>query len=117
MNHASILKNLTITWPAGLIIVMVFGMTSPSHAQTGAADQGNSQSKNDESALGQDTPAQSDASSGKSCTEEEPSCEQSAPEQKSFLQKLIKILYGPNTPPGPNTDVDTNISAGGAAGG
>ncbi len=117
MNRASILKNLTLTWPAGLAIVMAFGMTNPSHAQTGATEQGSSQSKKDESALGQDPSAQSDATSGKSCAEEEPSCEQSAPEQKSFLQKLIKILYGPNTPPGPNTDVDTNISAGGAAGG
>jgi hypothetical protein len=39
------------------------------------------------------------------------------PPKESLFKKILRVLYGPNTPPGPNTDVDTNISAGGAAGG
>jgi hypothetical protein len=145
VHRASILKNLTIAWSAGLIVVMPFGMADPSHAQAGAmeqrsapvsrqdgslagqpssgpenarTDQRSSQSKSSESAPGQDTSAQSEATSSKACAEEKStSCEQPTPEQEGFLHKLIRILYGPDTPPGPNPDVDTNISAGGAAGG
>jgi len=40
-----------------------------------------------------------------------------APPKESLFKKILRVLYGPNTPSGPNTDVDTNISAGGAAGG
>ena len=145
MSHISILKNLTITWPTGLVIVMTFCVVnSSSHAQTGAGerssapasrqgdslaekplsgpnaetDQRNSQSRNEGSAPGQGASDQSVASTSKGCTEENlASCDQSTPQQESFLHKLIRILYGPDTPPGPNPDVDTNISAGGAAGG
>ncbi|MEO6824139.1 MAG: hypothetical protein ABI167_05325 [Nitrosospira sp.] len=145
MNHTSILKKLTIAWSAALVIVMAFGMADSSHAQTGSVeqhgapvsrqdgslagqpssgpenartDQRSSPSKSDESAPRQDVPAQSEAASSRACAEEKStSCAQPAPEQESFLHKLIRILYGPNTPPGPNPDVDTNISAGGAAGG
>jgi hypothetical protein len=145
MHHTSILRNLTIAWSAGLVVGMAFGMADSSHAQAGAVeqrsapvsrqdgslagqpssgpentrtDQRSSQSKSDESAPGQDTSAQSEAASSKACAEEKStSCEQPLPEQEGFLHKLIRILYGPDTPPGPNPDVDTNISAGGAAGG
>jgi hypothetical protein len=42
---------------------------------------------------------------------------QATPPKESLFKRILRVLYGPNTPPGPNTDVDTNISAGGAAGG
>ena len=45
------------------------------------------------------------------------SCEEVAPMKEGFLKRLLRILSGPDTPRGPNTDVDTNISAGGAGGG
>lgn len=38
------------------------------------------------------------------------------PEEEGFLDKLIRIFYGPDRPRGPDPDVDTNISAGGAGG-
>lgn len=42
---------------------------------------------------------------------------QATPPNESLFRRILRVLSGPNTPPGPNTDVDTNISAGGAAGG
>jgi hypothetical protein len=44
------------------------------------------------------------------------SCAYSTPEDETFLCKMIRIFYGPDTPRGPNRDVDENISAGGAGG-
>lgn len=38
-------------------------------------------------------------------------------EGDSVLRRFIKLFYGPDRPPGPDPDVDTNISAGGAGGG
>jgi hypothetical protein len=38
-------------------------------------------------------------------------------EGDSPLRRFIKLFYGPDRPPGPDPDVDTNISAGGAGGG
>jgi hypothetical protein len=38
-------------------------------------------------------------------------------EGDSPLRRFIKLFYGPDRPPGPDRDVDTNISAGGAGGG
>jgi hypothetical protein len=144
MKRISILKNLA-TWSAVLAGVMAFGMACVSHAQTGSmeqdstrtsgqgsslsgqsssdqesgkTDQRDSQPKSKGSASGQSASDQSDSSSSKVCAEQKLSpCEQPAPQQEGFLHKLIRILYGPDTPPGPNPDVDTNISAGGAAGG
>jgi hypothetical protein len=128
-----------------IAVAITFGMASSSHAQTGAVerdrapvsrqdsslagqssseqegaktDQGSSQSISDRTAPCQGASDQSNSSSSKAGAEQEStSCEQSAPEREGFFHKLIRILSGPNTPPGPNPDVDTNISAGGAAGG
>lgn len=44
------------------------------------------------------------------------SCKYATPEQEDFFCKMVRILYGPDTPRGPNRDVDENISAGGAGG-
>lgn len=44
------------------------------------------------------------------------SCKYASPEQEDFFCKMVRILYGPDTPRGPNRDVDENISAGGAGG-
>lgn len=126
-------------------VAITFGMASSSYAQTGAVerdsapvsrqdsslagqssseqegpktDQRNSQSTSGRTAPCQEASDQSDSSSSKAGTEQESTpCEQSAPKREGFFHKLIRILSGPNTPPGPNRDVDTNISAGGAAGG
>src|SRR4051812_16676391 len=51
------------------------------------------------------------------------SCDRQADESRatqpneSLFKRILRVLSGPDTPSGPNTDVDTNISAGGAAGG
>lgn len=44
------------------------------------------------------------------------SCKYATPEDEDFFCKMVRILYGPDTPRGPNRDVDDNISAGGAGG-
>jgi hypothetical protein len=44
------------------------------------------------------------------------SCKYASPEQEDFLCKMVRILYGPDTPRGPNRNMDENISAGGAGG-
>ncbi len=44
------------------------------------------------------------------------SCKYASPEQEDFLCKMGRILYGPDTPRGPNRDMDENISVGGAGG-
>ena len=44
------------------------------------------------------------------------SCSYSTPQDETFLCKMIRIFYGPDTPRGPNRDVEENVSAGGAGG-
>ncbi|HVW65556.1 MAG TPA: hypothetical protein VHB01_11125 [Nitrosospira sp.] len=44
------------------------------------------------------------------------SCAYSTPDDETFLCKMIRIFYGPDTPRGPNPDVEQNLSAGGAGG-
>ncbi|WP_074705253.1 hypothetical protein [Nitrosospira multiformis] len=44
------------------------------------------------------------------------SCKYASPEQEDFLCKMVRILYGPDTPRGPNREMDENISVGGAGG-
>ncbi|SOD40658.1 hypothetical protein [Nitrosovibrio sp. Nv4] len=54
---------------------------------------------------------------GSSSADREPgSCGQSMPDQGGFFRKIIRMLSAPDSC-GPNRDVDTNISAGGAGGG
>ena len=59
-------------------------------------------------------PDQAGATS-KAC-EEQAATSWTTPPNESLFEKILRVLYRRNTPPGPNTDVDTNISAGGAAG-
>jgi hypothetical protein len=66
-------------------------------------------------ALAEDAPDQTSATS-EAC-EEQAGSNWTTPPKESLFKKILRVLQGPNTPPGPNTDVDTNISAGGAAGG
>jgi hypothetical protein len=69
---------------------------------------------------GNSTPTQNppdQASATSETCEEQAAASWAAPPKESLFKRILRVLYGPNTPPGPNTDVDTNISAGGAAGG
>lgn len=139
MKHTFILQ-----YPAARSValagILIFAAASMSHAQTGTTGQDSASmpephsSKVTQSGRG-DPPGnqehappkedshvpgqgRADASSSEECTEQEAdSCEQPVPERESFLRRIIKLFYGPDRPPGPDPDVDTNISAGGAGGG
>lgn len=129
MKPTSILKN-----PAARSVVfasfMIFSIVNVSHAQTGSAEQhssgwgdtppsqGNSLRENSGPApAGQGKPTQPGSPPGwSSAGQGSGSCRHATPDQESFLCKAIRIFYGPDTPPGPNRDVDDNISAGGAGG-
>lgn len=144
MKHNSILKNSAIR-PAVLAGIMMYALASVSHAQTGAtghdiapipeqdgpaagqsspgqqgatSDRGDSPSKNDNAASGQGTSDQTDDSPVPSPAKQESGLDGHAPpQQESFLRKIVRILFGRDSSSGPNRDVDTNISAGGAGGG
>lgn len=144
MKHNSILKNSAIR-SVVLAGIVMYTVASVSHAQTGATGHdiapipgqdgsvagqpsprqqgatpspGDSPPKNGNAASGQGTSDQTEASSVPSSAKQE-----SGPgghptlEQEGFLRKIIRIFSGPDSSSGPNRDVDTNISAGGAAGG
>lgn len=120
MKPASILEN-----PAARSVIfasfMIFGMVNVSDAQTGStAEQpstgwGDTLPGNGSPSPRQGAPDQV-GSSGWSSAEQSGSCRYMTPDQETFLCKLIRIFYGPDTPPGPNRDIDNNISAGGAGG-
>jgi hypothetical protein len=57
------------------------------------------------------------ASTTSETCEEQANTSSATPPKESLFKKILRVLRGPDTPTGPNTDVDTNISAGGAAGG
>ena len=57
------------------------------------------------------------ASATSETCEEQADASWATPPKESLFKKILRVLSRPNTPPGQNTDVDTNISAGGAAGG
>jgi hypothetical protein len=139
MKHAFILQH-PLARPVVLAGILIFAAAGMSHAQSGTAgqdsastaetrgsktaqsgrgdspgDQENTPQKKDGDAPSQGRP---DASSNEECAEQEAdACEQPAPQQESFLRRIIKLFYGPDTRREPNLDVDTNISAGGAGGG
>jgi hypothetical protein len=124
--------------PNGLIPLGAFFITlfffgiGISHAQSSsgqhsvpwgdaAKNQGSNQEGNQASpppkAESPPPPAQTANSEPRSTPEGDPgSCAYSTPEDETFLCKMIRIFYGPDTPRGPNRDVDENISAGGAGG-
>ena len=128
INSTSILK--IPAWAAGLGIAIAFSMASSASAQSDGLQQSNSSSRQESGKTGQ---SNSQSRSDGSCAMQEAqpsslsgdsyadqtlaSCEEVAPVREGFLKKLLRILSGPDTPRGPNTDVDTNISAGGAGGG
>ncbi|MEO7560853.1 MAG: hypothetical protein ABIT23_11415 [Nitrosospira sp.] len=144
MKHNSILKNSAIR-SVVLAGIVMYTVASVSHAQTGATGRditpvpgqggsaagqsspgqqgatpspGGSLPKNSNAASGQGTSDQTDASPVPSSAKQESGPGgHSTPEQESFLRKIIRIFSGPDSSSGPNRDVDTNISAGGAAGG
>jgi len=66
--------------------------------------------------LGQTPPEQAAPSGWSSAGQERQPCPLPIPENEGFLHKVVRILSGPDRC-GPDLDVDTNISAGGAAGG
>jgi hypothetical protein len=143
MKQNSIPRNPAIQ-SATLVGIMIFTMAGVSHAQTGtaghdgasipgqgvsaarqssseqkdaASDQENLPQKNDGAAPGQGAPQSGSPSTSLPSTQEPGLGEPPAPEPESLFRKIIRIFFGPDSPPGPNRDVDTNISAGGAGGG
>lgn len=145
MKHNSILKNSAIRSVVLLAGIVMYTVANVSHAQTGATGHdiapvpgqdgsvtgqpsprqqgttpsaGGSPPKNGNAASGQGTSDQTDASPvPPSAKQESGPGGHSTPKQESFLRKIIRIFSGPDSSSGPNRDVDTNISAGGAAGG
>jgi hypothetical protein len=107
--------------------VMIFLPTGPLHAQAGGESPTVQEEKgkvsckdvqpsgDGNSAPAEQTPDQ--ASATKEACEEQADASGAAAPKESVFKKILRVLRGPDTPPGPNTDVDTNISAGGAAGG
>ncbi len=68
------------------------------------------------SASGAAGSGQTDASGWSSSGQGTGGCRQSSTGEEDFLCKLARILWGPDTPQGPNRDMDDNITAGGAGG-
>lgn len=139
MKHTFILQH-PLARSVLLAGILFFATAVVSHAQSDAAGQGGASmpeahgskatppvsgdssgdQKNKPPTKDGEAPGQGrlDALSNEQCAEQEAaSCKQPAPEQESFLRRIIKLFQGRDTPPGPNPDVDTNISAGGAGGG
>ncbi|KIO50411.1 hypothetical protein [Nitrosospira sp. NpAV] len=144
MKQNSILRSPAMQ-SAALAGIMILTMAGVPHAQTGAAghdgasipgqgvstatqpssrqkdaasDQESSPQKKGSAAPEQHTPDQSGSPASSLPSNQEPGWGESpAPEPESLFRKIIRIFFGPDSPPGPNPDVDTNISAGGAAGG
>lgn len=129
MVRYSILRNAAIQLVvlAGLTI---FAMTTiyaqgggaaghpPSGQEDAVSGQEGSLLKKDSTTPGQGTPDQSGSPSVSLPSDQEAGLgEHPPPEPKNLFQKIITIFFGRDSPPGPNRDVDTNISAGGAGGG
>ncbi|HEX8873038.1 MAG TPA: hypothetical protein VF780_00305 [Nitrosospira sp.] len=82
---------------------------SPTHGSISGSTSG--------AAPGPAVPRQA-GSSGWSTQKQEYSsgCGHSSADEEDFLCKLGRILWGPDTPQGPNRDMDENVTAGGAGG-
>ncbi len=59
---------------------------------------------------------QTDSSGWSSSGQDPGGCRRSSTGEEDFLCKLGRIFWGPDTPRGPNRDMDDNITAGGAGG-
>jgi hypothetical protein len=145
MKHAFIPSKLKVR-SIGFAIVAALCIVKVSHAQTNVAghdsgsaswqslplaeqlllsqgdsatDQSSSLSQNGESAARHDSPSPIAPSPTAASAEQKISgpCQVSSHEDESLLRKLIRMFCRPGASQGPNPDVDTNISAGGAGGG
>ncbi|MGH8763386.1 MAG: hypothetical protein ACREUR_09175 [Nitrosospira sp.] len=133
MRHIPALKSSAAR--SAILASIILGAASLSYAQTtSAAEQegasaakqgwGDAKDQSSSSQKGSSTqgaPDQAGPPSGWSSAGQVPrsgseSCRYSTPEEETFLCKFIRIFYGPDTPRGPNPDVENNISAGGAGG-
>jgi hypothetical protein len=113
-------------------IALVFSGMGISHAQSSSgqhstpwgdsaknqgANQGGNQSSTPPKAENPPSPVEAVSVEARATPEgDSGSCAYSTPEDETFLCKMIRIFYGPDTPRGPNRDVEENISAGGAGG-
>jgi hypothetical protein len=93
-------------------------MNSAATSGEKAVAQDQAQPQEASPASGQATPEQATPSAGWTYAGQgyRRSCAPPIPENERLLDKIIRILSGPDWC-GPDPDVDTNISAGGAAGG
>jgi hypothetical protein len=103
-----------------LIILICTVYSGAATAEKGSAPEskgvGTTQSsKGGKDKQDQTTSGQTDSSLSEACDEPDNAWRHSAGD--SPLRRFIKLFYGPDRPPGPDPDVDTNISAGGAGGG
>lgn len=143
MKHKFTLDNAIARF-AALAGIVIFGLVSVSHAQTDKAAPSGPMSVQGtlivaqlsqrwgDAATGQKdlppesasaastpgTPNQANSSSSRSPVEQASgsgSCRYATPEQESFFCKMRRIFYGRDSW-GPNQDMDSNISAGGAGG-
>ncbi len=105
MKPASVLKS-SAARSVVFASFMIFGLMNVSHAQTRSTPEQSPTTWGDTAA----------SQSGWSSAQQSGSCGFATPDQETFLCKIIRIFYGPDTPPGPNRDMDNNISAGGAGG-
>lgn len=143
MKHKFTLDNAIARF-AALAGIVIFGLVNVSHAQTNKAAPSGPMSVQGtlivaqlsqrwgDAATGQKdlppesasaastpgTPNQANSSSSRSSVEQASgsgSCRYATPEQESFFCKMRRIFYGRDSW-GPNQDMDSNISAGGAGG-
>ena len=106
MKPASILKSPTAR-SVVFASFMILGMMNVSDAQ-----QTSSTTEQASAGWGNTAPGQP----GWSSAQQPESCRYTTPDQETFLCKIIRIFYGPDTTSRPNRDMDHNISAGGAGG-
>lgn len=142
MKHVSLLSSATMAAFAGILFVAAANIAHAENdaAARNAAAQTNSQKTDapaDKPAWGgneaakdrgswfsrifgssapKSAPSGQTDSSGWSSSKEGHSGCGSNPDEEDFLCKLARIFWGPDTPSGPNQDMDSNITAGGAGG-
>ena len=144
MKQVSLLRGYGVA--ASFLIIMIVAIANNAHAQTGSAGtaadpaegsaveqpkSGWNEAAQDRGSwlsriFGRSTPAsppspaspasgKTDAAGWSSQGSENSGCISSTGEE-DFLCKLARLFWGPDTPQGPNQDMDSNITAGGAGG-
>ena len=143
MKQVSLLRSSAAV--AAFASIMIIAVANAAHAQTGAATTTQSGAAAQTASTAGQPPAgwnetttaqrswlsrifgssasasaasdQASASPGWSSSgREDVGCRQSDSGQEDFLCKLARIFWGPDTPRGPNRDMDDNVAAGGAGG-